>query len=87
MKTKQLNQGILSGLLLMAAAVNAQEYPASDFQPKVIYTDESLLNSVAAVTPPPCVSQEVVGKQTVEEIDPRYPASSFQPKVIFSESN
>ena len=86
MKKIHLNQGILGGLLLMAAAVNAEEYPASDFQPKVIYLDESV-EVVASITPPPCVSQGVAAKQEVEEIDPRYPASRFQPKVIFSENN
>ena len=87
MKKIHLNQGVLGGLLLMAAVVNAEEYPAADFQPKVIYRDESVVGTVASVTPPPCVSQAVVSKQElIEEVDPRYPASSFQPKVIFSEN-
>ncbi|OAI13102.1 hypothetical protein A1359_12740 [Methylomonas lenta] len=86
MKKIHLNLGILGGLLLMAAAVDAAEYPAADFQPKVIYIDESVVKTVASITPPPCVSQGVVTKQ-IEEVDPRYPASSFQPKVIFSEGN
>ncbi|MDD2739322.1 MAG: hypothetical protein PHR94_10340 [Methylomonas lenta] len=87
MKKIHLNLGMLGGLLLMAAAVNAEEYPAADFQPKVIYIDESVVEAAASITPPPCVSQGIVSKQVVEETDPRYPASSFQPKVIFSESN
>lgn len=86
MKKIHLNQGMLGALLLVAVAVNAEEYPASDFQPKVIYMDESV-ELAASTTPPPCVSQGVVSQQEVEELDPRYPASSFQPKVIYSENN
>jgi hypothetical protein len=43
MKKIHLNQGILAGLLLIASAVNAQEYPAADFQPKVLFRDESIV--------------------------------------------
>jgi hypothetical protein len=88
MQKTQLNQGILGGFLLIASAVHAEEYPAADFQPKVIYRDESVVESVASTTPPPCVNQGAVIKQEVAaEADPRYPASTFQPKVIFSETN
>ncbi|MBS4050563.1 hypothetical protein [Methylomonas rivi] len=91
MKKTQLNQGMLVGLLLAASAVNAQDYPAADFQPKVLFRDESVVvesavpaNSAAV----PCVSQADTAKQdVVAEVDPKYPASSFQPKVLFSESN
>jgi hypothetical protein len=91
MKKTQLNQGMLIGLLLAASAVNAQDYPAADFQPKVLFRDESVVvepAAAAAATQVPCVNQAVSAKQdVVAEADPKYPASSFQPKVIFSESN
>jgi hypothetical protein len=88
MKQTQLNQGILGVLVLVASVANAQEYPAADFQPKVLYRDESIATS-AAPTPAPCVNQQqaVVTKQEVAEVDPQYPASSFQPKVIYSQGN
>ncbi len=92
MKKIQVNQGMLVGLLFAASAVNAQEYPASDFQPKVLFQDESVAaessasaNSSAAAVP--CVNQDAAAKQEVAEVDPNYPASNFQPKVIFSETN
>lgn len=90
MKQTQLNQGMLVGLLLAASAVNAQDYPAADFQPKVLFRDESVIVEPAAANSAavPCVSQANTVKQDlVAEVDPKYPASSFQPKVIFSESN
>jgi len=92
MKRTQLNQGMLCGLLLVAAVANAQEYPAADFQPKVLFQDESVVNeakpSSAKNAQAPCVNQaEDVKKDVVAEVDPKYPASNFQPKVIFSEAN
>ena len=93
MKKIQLNQGILGGLLLVAAVANAQEYPAADFQPKVLFQDESVVNEVQTNTSDsaqaPCVNNQSadVKKDVVAEVDPNYPASSFQPKVIFSEAN
>lgn len=91
MKDTRLNQGILGTLLLLASVANAQEYPAADFQPKVLYRDESIAVSSAAATADkaPCVTQETTasaGKQDAT-VDAQYPASSFQPKVIFSQNN
>jgi len=88
MTKTQLNQGMIGGLLLVASAVNAQDYPAADFQPKVLYRDESVVVEPVAAGQAPCVSQDSAAKQEVavaEEVDAKYPASSFQPKVIFSE--
>lgn len=88
MKKTQVKLGLLSGLLLVASAVNAQDYPAADFQPKVIFRDESVIDADTKTTQAPCVSQELASSNNVvEEIDPKYPASNFQPKVIFSEAN
>ncbi len=43
------------------------QYPATNFQPKVIYIDKDLVKS----TPQKA------------EFDPKYPATNFQPKVIY----
>lgn len=93
MKKTPLNQGLFVGLLLVAAAVNAEEYPAANFQPKVLFQDESVAAASAASSSSsnasaPCVAQEAVPKkEEVAEFDPQYPASNFQPKVLFSEAN
>ncbi len=67
---------IILGLTIAAVALNAwsvtavadSKYPASDFEPSVIYTDKS----VAAVA-----------DQTQNESDPKYPASNFKPIVVY----
>lgn len=93
MKKTPLNQGMLVGMLLVASAASAQDYPAADFQPKVLFQDESAVAASSAAkssaAAAPCVSQEAASKskQEVAEVDPKYPASNFQPKVIFSEAN
>ncbi len=90
MKNAQLTRGLLIALLLGASAVSAQDYPAADFQPKVVYQDPSIVapapapaaaSSAAAAAP--CVSNEAKA-EVQAEADPKYPAANFQPKVIFS---
>jgi hypothetical protein len=82
--------------LLVVPVVNAQEYPAADFQPKVVFRDESIVvapTPAAAPSAPaatPCINSQAVAvaaKPEASEFDPKYPASSFQPKVIFSQAN
>ncbi len=46
---------------------DSDQYPATNFQPKVIYIDKDLVKA----TPQKA------------EFDPKYPATNFQPKVIF----
>ena len=95
MRHNSLNPGFIAALLLAVPVVNAQEYPAADFQPKVLFRDESVVvapASTVAASPvsTPCVNSQqsaVAAKQEVSEFDPKYPASSFQPKVIFSQAN
>lgn len=54
---------------LTAHAVSDSQYPASDFQPKVIFADKELTAKPAQQT----------------EYDPKYPATSFEPKVVFAD--
>ena len=85
MHKQQTMYGLVIALLLASSVVNAQDYPASDFQPKVIYSSEAAAPIVAATASSatnPCVSQ--VGQT---EVDPKYPAASFQPKVIYSSAD
>ncbi len=46
-----------------------EQYPASDFQPKVLFQDET-------------VAEMPTGKA---EFDPKYPATSFEPKIVFQD--
>lgn len=79
MKNKQLSFVVL---LLAASAAYAENYPAADFQPKVIYQDPSVVNTAAADKCAP--QQEAAKKEQSVEFDAKYPATSFQPKVIYS---
>ncbi len=66
---------IISGIMLSPISVSAasyDEYPASDFQPTVVYQDDSVKSSGGSN-----------GPTTV--FDPDYPAASFQPKVVFAD--
>ncbi|MDD4915577.1 MAG: hypothetical protein PHW13_11155 [Methylococcales bacterium] len=66
--------------LLTASVAYAEDYPASNFQPKVIYSSEPAVSQAAASASPcePKATGEAV------EVDGRYPAANFQPKVIYS---
>jgi len=70
-------------------AIADNQYPAADFEPKVLYQDASVKSfapdaptattkSAPASTPAPVVE---------EAFDARYPATNFEPKVLFSDEN
>ena len=79
------------------AAVAATDYPASSFQPKVIFIDDAAKGGSANQTafdskyPAASFQPKVVffDKSTANKtsnqtaFDPKYPAASFQPKVIY----
>jgi hypothetical protein len=83
MKLTQLTLTALMASLLAASSVYAQEYPASNFQPKVIYSTETAASSASKATSSAAAPCETKAGQAAE-VDARYPASSFQPKVVFS---
>lgn len=57
-----------------SALVIADEYPASDFKPKVVYSDGSASSAPSAKAP------------ASVEADSNFPAANFQPKVVFSDN-
>lgn len=61
---------------LTASAGGDDQYPAANFQPKVIYIDKDSVKSSSK-----CPTQKPVEKAT--EFDPKYPAANFEPKVIY----
>ena len=73
-------KGVLAAMLLASPFVSAKtDYPASDFQPKVLYSDSDYKHSGAA----PAAAKKA--KQT--GFDANYPAATFEPKVLYSDSN
>ncbi len=63
--------GIALNSAILLADSDAHKYPATDFQPKVIFIDKD-----AAIASPKKV-----------EFDPKFPAANFQPKVLYSDKN
>lgn len=83
MKLTNLTKCVLVVLVLGSNAVNAEDqYPAANFEPKVVYQDESVSKSTeATAASKPSSSTSSAGS------DSQYPASDFQPKVVYSDSD
>lgn len=91
-KTMFLGLSVAMMALSSFVASADSQYPASDFEPQVIYLDKNLAaqataptgNSQSAV---PCTdntsSAKAPDQTAANEIDPKYPAAHFQPKVIY----
>ncbi|MCK5191303.1 MAG: hypothetical protein KAR12_14755 [Methylococcales bacterium] len=82
MKISKLTNGLLVSLLLSASVVEAEsKYPATDFQPKVVFQDSDYKHSSSA----PSSSGASVGEVSVA--DPDYPAANFQPEVLYKDDS
>jgi hypothetical protein len=77
-KKNKMTIAVLPALLLASFSVLADSnYPAADFQPKVVFSDSSAASSAVPA-----------GKAAAQEsTDPNYPATNFQPKVVYNDSN
>jgi len=75
--------------LLMAnsfVAMAATDYPAADFEPKVLYQDASI--KATAPTAPTAKAAPATASTSApseEAYDARYPATNFEPKVLYSD--
>lgn len=63
--------------LTASATSDDEQYPAANFQPKVIYIDEEAAAKASAEEP------SARPERKKAEFDPNYPAANFEPKVIF----
>lgn len=78
MKIINLTNGAFAVLLLASSMVGAEtQYPAADFQPKVIYQDPEY-------KPTQSTTQETAAASS-SATDSKYPAANFQPKVVYSD--
>lgn len=83
MKKNELTKAVLTALLLASSSAMAgADYPAADFQPKVIYADESSKSAPAA-----SASKAAPAAVEKDEVDANYPAAHYQPKVLFSDAD
>jgi len=62
-------------VLASPLALAESDYPAADFQPKVVYSDPNY----KAEAPQPAAAAPAV------ENDPNFPAANYQPKVLFND--
>jgi len=81
-KKYDLTKSVFVALLLVSAvAVAEDKYPASDFQPKVVYQDEAVAKQ-AESSP---VSKSTSSASSAN--DSQYPAANFEPKVVYADEN
>lgn len=71
-----LATAFIASASLTASAGSDDQYPASDFQPKVVYIDKDAVKPLTK-----CPAQKPAEKEV--EFDPKYPAANFTPKVIY----
>jgi len=65
--------------LTVSAASDDAQYPAANFQPKVIFIDKD-----AVKAPSKKASKKASAAEDAKsDFDPKYPAAHFKPKVIY----
>jgi hypothetical protein len=78
-KKNELTKVVMAALVLASSSVlAASDYPAADFQPKVLYSDENAQSTPKA---------KPAAEARVEAADPNFPAANYQPKVLFSDAD
>lgn len=79
MKKNNVKKGIFTALLLASPFVTAgTQYPASDFQPKVVYQDKDYQHESSSNS----AGSNVSGSEKAAP-DSNYPAATFQPEVVY----
>lgn len=82
MKKNNVKKGIFTALLLASPLVTAgTQYPAADFQPKVVYQDKDYQHEGGAGSSSTSVS---LGEKA--KADANYPAATFQPEVVYHDT-
>ncbi len=80
-KNNNFTKGVLAAMLLASPLASAKsDYPAADFQPKVLYSDSEYQHAESA----PAKSAPA---KKAKASDSRFPAADFQPKVLYSDSS
>jgi hypothetical protein len=81
-KQNKLTKVVMAALVLASFSVLAEsDYPAADFQPKVVFSDESAQSTAAAKPAAKAPAAQAA------EADPNFPAANYQPKVLFNDSD
>ena len=81
MKKNNVKKGIFTALLLASPFVTAgTQYPAADFQPKVVYQDKDYQHQGSESSS----ASASFGEKAAA--DASYPAATFQPKVVYQDT-
>lgn len=80
-----LSATIISLSAFFAHAQSDTQYPAANFQPKVIFIDEAAAKHAGGASAASAASTSATSATTNGRTppDPKYPAAAFEPKVIF----
>lgn len=82
MKKNIIKKGVFTALLLASPFVTAgTQYPAADFQPKVVYQDKDYQHQGSASSS----ASASVGEKA--KADANYPAATFQPEVVYQDKD
>lgn len=83
MRISKLTNGLLLSLLLSASVAEADsDYPATNFQPTVVYQDADYKHTGSI---PSSKGSTSTGEVSVP--DSNYPAANFQPEVLFEDKS
>ena len=83
MKKNNVKKGIFTALLLASPFVTAgTQYPAADFQPKVVYQDKNYQHEGGSSSSSASTS---FGEKA--KADASYPAATFQPEVVYHDAD
>lgn len=80
MKIQKLTSGLIAALVFSSPVFAADEYPAANFEPKVLYSDSDYKHSASS-------SSASSKKAETSKADPKYPAANFQPEVLYQDTN
>lgn len=89
MKKNNLLQGAIVALLVAGPLTAfADQYPAADFEPKILYQDESAKSAAPAAKVAPAAAPVAAAAAPVASADDsKYPAANFEPKVLFKDDS
>lgn len=86
MKKHNLTTGMFAALLLASPIAGAEtEYPAADFQPKVLYKDAEYKHTQSATSSASAKKSKPAAAKTTQP-DSNYPAATFKPEVVYKDT-
>ncbi|NOQ64895.1 MAG: hypothetical protein GQ582_10320 [Methyloprofundus sp.] len=86
MKKINMKKGIFTALLLASPLVTAgTQYPAADFQPKVVFQDSDYKHSSSSEATTSHNTKKSASFGEKAAADSNYPAATFKPTVVFQD--